>query len=117
MPRHITSIVVLSLVLNMTGCATWTMTQTPLKELEGKKVRLTTETGTRVAGKLIAADSLGFAVLRPKWWAQRASIDTTTIAKVERRKFSTSRTVALIPILAIAFAIEMSILVELMWED
>ena len=117
MPRHITRIVVLSLVLNMTGCATWTMTQTPLKDLEGKKVRLTTETGTRVAGKLIAADSLGFAVLHRKWWAPKASIDTTTIAKIERRQFSTSRTVALIPILAIAFAIEMSILVELMWED
>jgi hypothetical protein len=114
---HMASIVVLSLVLNMTGCATWTTTQAPLKELEGKKVRLTTTEGTRVAGRLIAVDSLGFAVVRRKLWAPRASIDTTTIAKVERRKFSTSRTAVLIPIFAVAFAIEMAILTNAMWED
>jgi hypothetical protein len=117
MNRPVAVVLLLALSLNLGGCATWKASQTPLPDLEGKKVRLTTSGGTRGAGKLVAIDSLGAAVLDRGWLAPDMSVDTTAITKIETREFSAGRTALCIPVLAVAFAIEMSILSRLMWED
>jgi uncharacterized lipoprotein YehR (DUF1307 family) len=116
MRHHIARVLVVSLVLNLSSCGTWIATQTSLQDLKGEKVRLTTTSGKRVAGKLVS-DTLGYAVLHRKWWMEDSSVDTTTIAKVEERRFSASRTLLLIPILAVAFAVEMSLIWQADWGD
>ena len=117
MRHQIARVLVMLLILNLSSCGTWIATQTSLKDLEGEKVRLTTTSGKKVAGKLVDADSLGFAMVHRKWWMEDSSIDTTTIAEIEERRFSASRTLVLIPILAIAFAIEMSLIWQADWGD
>ena len=114
---QVSTIVILSLALNLSGCGTWSATRTSLKDLEGSKVRLTTTTGKRVAGKLVDADSLGYAMVHRKWWMEDSSVDTTTTAEIEVRRFSATNTLVVIPILAIAVAIEMSLLMRADWDD
>jgi hypothetical protein len=88
------------LVISLVNCSAWHATQAPLSELEGKHVRITTNEG-RQEGKLADADSLGFAVLHRAFSKPSVlTFDTTMITVVEKRVFSTSRTVgmAMIPV-------------------
>ena len=85
------------LVICLANCSAWHATQAPLPELAGKKIRVTTRGGDKQEGKLVQADSLGFAVLQDGSLKSGAStIDTTTIVVVEKRGFSAGRTFALV---------------------
>lgn len=92
MDRHF---MVVLLTLNMVGCSTWTTTRAPLGGMEGKRVRVTTHEGDRIIGRLVRADSSGCAVVQHTYKTQNV-VDTSNIASVERRKFSTGRTVGLV---------------------
>ena len=88
---------VVLLVLNLVGCSSWQATQVPLSELEGKKVRITTKAGERQEGELVNADSLGLAVLHYGFAKPSVlTFDSTSIALVENRAYSSSRTFAMV---------------------
>jgi hypothetical protein len=91
--------------------------------LEGKRVRITTKSGERQEGKLADADSLGLAVLQlENAFKNRYSVfpqpsvlafDTTTITVVEKRVFSTGRTVGIVmisvPLVFVGFLVILAI--------
>ena len=87
MCRPLIRVGVIVMAFYFAGCSYWKATQTPLAELEGKQVRVTTKTGKRTSGLLIDADSLGRAHLKSGSWlfVSKHKIDTTEIASVETR--------------------------------
>lgn len=95
------------LVMSFVNCSSWRATQAPLREMEGDNVRVTTKEGGKQEGRLLHADSLGFAVLHCSYCEPRVvAIDTSKIAGVEKRVHSAGRTAALVlvpPLLFVAF--------------
>jgi hypothetical protein len=83
-------------VFSLTRCTSWTVTQSPVITLDGRRVRLTTESGERHDGLLLHPDTMGSRVLLR---AQDAShplvIDTSTVITTEIRRLNEGRTVGL----------------------
>ena len=85
------------LTLSLVNCTAWRATQAPLSELKGKTVRITTSGGERKDGELVNADSLGLVVLHNGPPHPRDfTLDTTTIAIVEKRVSNPGGSVALV---------------------
>lgn len=92
------------LSMSFVNCSTWRATQAPLLEMEGDNVRVTTSGGEEQEGRLLHADSLGFAVLRCSYCKPRVlAIDISTITGVEKRVLSPGRTAALVLIPPLLF--------------
>lgn len=110
MRQPIRSILIALLAVQLAGCTSWQVTGQPLKELEGKQVRLRLDDGRRLQGRLVPADSLGMPVLQPQALdSARIQIDTALVATVQQRKFSAGRTMALvIPVVAVMTLIAIS---------
>lgn len=87
---------VMLLIINMAGCTTWTATHAPLGDMMGRRVRVTTRDGERIAGRLVTTDSLGVAIVHCPYEKPRDfAIDTAAVVFVEQRQFSPERTLGL----------------------
>lgn len=91
--RFITAI----LLVSFTGCTTWTATQAPLRELDGKKVRITTHDDGVHEGLLMHPDTMGSRMLiRGNDPSVLLVVDSSQVTKIETRKTHAGRTVGLV---------------------
>lgn len=88
------------LILNLTGCTAWTVTRTPLSELTGQQVRVTTMDRQRVTGRVAAVDSLGMAILRR---SRDFAVDTASVVFVEKRQISTEKTLTVVGVIGVVY--------------
>lgn len=80
---------VLCLLIFAACTSWWQATQQPLRELEGKRVRLTTRDSTKVTGALFLVDSLGMVDLYVAGPNPRSVLfDTSQIVRVEKHRIS-----------------------------
>lgn len=83
--------------LHLVGCTSWTATNSPIVTLDGRKVRLTMDTGERHDGLLMHPDTLGSRVLlRTQDAVHPLVIDTSTVISTEIRQLNEGRTVGLV---------------------
>ncbi len=92
--RSITTVIVL---VSFTGCTTWTATQAPLRDLDGKKVRVTTHDDAMHEGLLMHPDTLGSRILiRGSDPSILLIVDSSEVVKIETRKAQSGRTAGLV---------------------
>jgi hypothetical protein len=92
--RSITTVIVL---VSFTGCTTWTATQAPLRDLDGKKVRVTTRNDDVHEGLLMHPDTLGSRILiRGDDPSVLLIVDSSEVMKIETRKAHAGRTAGLV---------------------
>lgn len=92
--RSITTVIVLT---SFTGCTTWTATQAPLRDLDGKTVRITTHEDVTHEGLLMHPDTLGSKVLiRGDDPSVLLVVDSSDVARTETRQMHAGRTAAVV---------------------
>lgn len=83
--------------LHFVGCTSWTATNSPIVTLDGRKVRLTMDTGERHDGLLMHPDTLGSRVLlRTQDVAHPLVFDTSSVNSAEIRTINSERTAGLV---------------------
>lgn len=95
-----------ALIMNLIGCSSWTATQQPLADLEGKQVRVTMIDGTRADGRVDLSDTLGVPILQRRFDRPRTvAIDTALVMGIETKELRWDRTVALILLIVVPLAV------------
>ena len=92
--RSITAAIVL---VSFSGCTTWTATRAPLRELDGKTVRITTHNDRMHEGLLMHPDTLGSkALIRGHDPSVLLIVDSSDVAKTETRQIHAGRTAGMV---------------------